>query len=803
VPTTSTANASPASRAAAVYKPESEYIGAILSPDPDELRNEEAEYEKCKAEIRAKKIREFHNEAADAEIALSEQIATLSGMSEKDHKEEVSRMLLEHQRRMVVLRKTKEDERKSELDIERKRLRKEAEDRKENLEKTVRRIAVPSTNSTKIDIQADLAKLGEHGFDAPKVPPGAISMPATPRDRKATLRAESTPSSSIAGTPLHLSAELPARPASPYQAYLASKASHQSSSASQAANLSSASSSSRSSSSRPSPANPPKMISAASDGIDFFDYQQAAMALVTTTVPVPTPAPAPVTIKHPQPQPRSALTAHPAHALSPAHAQIPPRDAAAFMAQHHERWMPSGDSSLNAGALTPKPREPAQTKETPIKPPKPQTLSKRKNSPPVDPFPVEAPPPAPPANNPLPASMYTSSSAAATMFTKKQQPAGAPTEPTAGASSSRTTLEQMRPKPTESFRLPASALPPAMSASSAAASASIAAFTVVPQAPAPAPAVPSISASTSAAQKSQAQPQIWMPGNTDTASKTAARPTVNTTRRSTSQAVPTTQSAHVSQPPSLLESHAQSAATKMQRRISEPVAPPSVSASNFSSGAFTAATGGAHTAGTARLGKTPSSKSSKSKSSKAKTVTIEEVSDDESLYPGVEHLPSDAKYIMEPVGNDLNGLSSMLDQLMEAAPTAEDGKSSKRSSKAASETSSSGHSRHASSSKTAPAMASTSSSSMKKHASSTSEDDGKHKRWAPPTRPDSFAMQPESGLTGEGDTDLDAWMNILNVGSEGAGASKGKGKGKNKAKQVDYDDPFTRQANAFLNKLHR
>ena len=89
------------------------YIGPVLHDDQD-TKLEEAEFEKFKMEIREKKIWEFHYEAAEAGARLSRQLCdrTLD-------KQEIRDILAEHDHGMEVLKRTKEDERRSIVDNER------------------------------------------------------------------------------------------------------------------------------------------------------------------------------------------------------------------------------------------------------------------------------------------------------------------------------------------------------------------------------------------------------------------------------------------------------------------------------------------------------------------------------------------------------------------------------------------------------------------------------------------------------------------------------------------------------------
>ncbi|KAF8189781.1 hypothetical protein K438DRAFT_1763427 [Mycena galopus ATCC 62051] len=85
------------------------YIGPQLT-DNDEVFDDEAEFERFKMETRVTKIREFHEEAAQADIQLAQDIynARKTSMTSGDEERKIS----EHEKRMVELRRLKEEERK-------------------------------------------------------------------------------------------------------------------------------------------------------------------------------------------------------------------------------------------------------------------------------------------------------------------------------------------------------------------------------------------------------------------------------------------------------------------------------------------------------------------------------------------------------------------------------------------------------------------------------------------------------------------------------------------------------------------
>ncbi|KAJ6493003.1 hypothetical protein C8R45DRAFT_927800 [Mycena sanguinolenta] len=92
------------------------YIGPQLT-DSDEVSDEEADFERFKMETRVAKIREFHDEAARADIQLAQDIynarKTSMGRGEEVHR------IAEHERFMVELRRSKEEERKAIVRAER------------------------------------------------------------------------------------------------------------------------------------------------------------------------------------------------------------------------------------------------------------------------------------------------------------------------------------------------------------------------------------------------------------------------------------------------------------------------------------------------------------------------------------------------------------------------------------------------------------------------------------------------------------------------------------------------------------
>ncbi|KAJ7727749.1 hypothetical protein B0H16DRAFT_1590119 [Mycena metata] len=124
----------PESRSTATIRarpPAVRYYGPVLAEtgDSDALSEEEEaeEFERFKMETRVTKIREFHDEAARADIQLAQDIYNARKMRGNSLGDE--RKILEHQKRMVELQRTKEEERKAVVRAERA-VRLEAIDRR-------------------------------------------------------------------------------------------------------------------------------------------------------------------------------------------------------------------------------------------------------------------------------------------------------------------------------------------------------------------------------------------------------------------------------------------------------------------------------------------------------------------------------------------------------------------------------------------------------------------------------------------------------------------------------------------------
>ncbi|KAF8828142.1 hypothetical protein HHX47_DHR4000486 [Lentinula edodes] len=94
------------------------YIGPQLTSDTDE--DEEASFEKWKLALRIRKIREFHDDAADADTRLTLDLDEARRMKSWSKEDEAQRVRA-HEVDMLALRERKEMERKADVDSERQR----------------------------------------------------------------------------------------------------------------------------------------------------------------------------------------------------------------------------------------------------------------------------------------------------------------------------------------------------------------------------------------------------------------------------------------------------------------------------------------------------------------------------------------------------------------------------------------------------------------------------------------------------------------------------------------------------------
>ncbi|KAJ7788402.1 hypothetical protein B0H14DRAFT_2948834 [Mycena olivaceomarginata] len=93
------------------------YIGPQMT-DNDGVFDDEADFERFKMDTRITKIREFHEEAARADIQLAQDIYNARTTS-TTWRDEEERKIIEHEKRMIELRRSKEEERKAIVRAER------------------------------------------------------------------------------------------------------------------------------------------------------------------------------------------------------------------------------------------------------------------------------------------------------------------------------------------------------------------------------------------------------------------------------------------------------------------------------------------------------------------------------------------------------------------------------------------------------------------------------------------------------------------------------------------------------------
>ena len=123
------------------------YLGPHLSDpsDSDSLPSSDAEedFERFKMEMRVTKILEFHEAAAQADIALAVEIYKARKLRNGDKTEDAQRVA-DHQKRMMRLQEEKEEERKRIVKTERERVREEL--RKKGNGRAARNGIAPSTS---------------------------------------------------------------------------------------------------------------------------------------------------------------------------------------------------------------------------------------------------------------------------------------------------------------------------------------------------------------------------------------------------------------------------------------------------------------------------------------------------------------------------------------------------------------------------------------------------------------------------------------------------------------------------------
>jgi hypothetical protein len=124
------------------------YLGPHLSDpsDSDSLPSSDAEeeFERFKMEMRVAKILEFHEAAAQADIALAVEIYKARKLRNGDKTEDAQRVA-DHQKRMMRLQEEKEEERKRIVKTERERMREELK-KKGNGRAARNGIIAPSTS---------------------------------------------------------------------------------------------------------------------------------------------------------------------------------------------------------------------------------------------------------------------------------------------------------------------------------------------------------------------------------------------------------------------------------------------------------------------------------------------------------------------------------------------------------------------------------------------------------------------------------------------------------------------------------
>ncbi|THV03932.1 hypothetical protein K435DRAFT_851319 [Dendrothele bispora CBS 962.96] len=135
-------------------KSRNRYIGPELLTDHGEPVDEEAEFEQFKIDTRIQKIREFHEEAAEADTQLTRDIAEARKSKSFTRGQEIRRVE-EHERNMLDLRRRKEDERRMIVDGERQR-------RKAEQNRRIQTAPIQTTEA-RPDHRALATKLGDQG----------------------------------------------------------------------------------------------------------------------------------------------------------------------------------------------------------------------------------------------------------------------------------------------------------------------------------------------------------------------------------------------------------------------------------------------------------------------------------------------------------------------------------------------------------------------------------------------------------------------------------------------------------------
>ncbi|KAJ7163477.1 hypothetical protein C8R43DRAFT_283339 [Mycena crocata] len=574
------------------------YIGPQLT-DAGEMSDDEADFERFKMETRVVKIREFHEEAARADIQLAQDIYNARKTS-KTWRDDEERKISEHEKRMVELRRSKEEERKEIVREERQKRREAIRQRQtRNVPGAWGEAESPRQRLTQ-EVESKL-KLGS-GFIV--TPDPVVPLPETRRDRRhsqSTLTpsqsalfrsawsaapesdrltasvpdlldvsvsttpvstASSTTSSSAASS--QPPADLPQVWVPPAEVVKAAaptkggrKKNKSTSSSVETAVFSAVSPTAVSKLPSPSPAVNKPVVSNANSSKKTAAKGQSPAAAKVQSPPAPvkvTPPPAPA--KAPPPPAPAKASSPPA----PAKGQTPP-----VLAKGQSPAAPAKGPSPPAPSKGPSPPAPS-------KGPSPPALSKT--------YPPVKSPPGPPVDTPKPTPPITSPPTIAQKMARAQ----VIDTPTPGASSSRTTLEQIQ-RPFIHKSLGSDLwMPP------------------------PPPPSATVWVSSSSVAKKADQAKMSLSSSTQIEKSTSMPPRL----------------------PVLAESR--------PRRMSDPVSP---SPRSF---AFPEKGGVKMTPGAP-----PSilKKSKAGKQGKAKRVTIEEVSDEEDA-DSLERLPVDSKVIFEP-----------------------------------------------------------------------------------------------------------------------------------------------------------
>ncbi|KAJ6484404.1 hypothetical protein C8R47DRAFT_1131286 [Mycena vitilis] len=435
------------------------YIGPQLTDDEPAF-DDEADFERFKMETRVIKIREFHEAAAQADIQLAQDIYN-ARKTNGPRADDEQRRIAEHEKRMVELRRSKEEERKEIVRIERA-MRREAIVQRQfrNTPTTASAAESPRQRLTQ-EVESKL-KSGNGSIVSPDPVVPSAQTRRERRQSQSTIGRSSRPM--VASEPERLAASVPD--------LLEALTSRSSSTASSTPVSISATSSSTSSSQTPARWLPPPEIvkatvttkasrkRASSTAVNFTAPVNAAPAatpvkaqpsvsqgrtpfgetptkptssIAEPAAPVATPAGPPPTVKKAV---ISSASSSASKAPSPPAASKAPSPPAASKVTSP----PAASAVSSAPAPTKVPSPPVSKGQGPA-PPKRQPAVPSKPSPPAS---VKAQsPPAPPAETPKPPKPSEPVKSASTLPQKKSQAHAVEIE-TPGASSSRTTLEQMQ-----------------------------------------------------------------------------------------------------------------------------------------------------------------------------------------------------------------------------------------------------------------------------------------------------------------------------------------------------------------------